>query len=96
MFKFLTIKTRKELGKAFITMFYLTIIAVGVTYTLSNNVDVFFLFPYFVWALISLSIGLYLYNDADIEEIKEKKKIGSISEIKKGVFHVQNAEIVTK
>ena len=93
MFKFLTINTRKELGKAFITMFYLTIIAVGVTYTLSNNVDFSFLLPYFVWALISLCIGLYLYNDADQEDIREKKKINSVSEIKKGIFHIQNAEI---
>lgn len=94
MLDFLTNSTRKEVGKAFVNMFYLTIIAVGVTYTLSSSdgVDVLRMVPYFVWAFVSLFFGILIYNNADSAEKKEKKDLKT--EIKKGVFHVDNAQII--
>ena len=86
----------REVGKALINVFYLTIVGVFVTYTLTNNeaLGVWSSLPYIVMSLISLLAGAMLISHADKRKQNEEDKSKSmITEVKKGIFHVQQAEI---
>ena len=87
----------REVGKALINVFYLTIVGVFVTYTLTNNgtLEVWSSLSYIIMSLISLLAGAMLISHADKRKQKEDKSKPMVTEVKKGVFHLHQAEINT-
>lgn len=87
----------REVGKAFINMFYLTLIAVFVTSPLTGNkfFSIFHPVFYVLLAFFFIALGIFLISHADKRE-ERKAKNAMQTEIKKGIFHIQNAELNSK
>lgn len=83
----------REVGKALVNIFYLTIVGVFVTYTLDNSDDlnIGISLVYICMAMLSLSLGIILISHADSREKEKKEHLHT--EVRKGIFHIQNAEI---
>ena len=87
----------REVGKALINVFYLTIVGVFVTYTLTNNETLGILssISYIIMSLISLLAGVMLISHADKRKQNDDKSSSMVTEVKKGIFHVEQVEIKT-
>lgn len=72
----ISFNAEREIGKAFINIFYLVVIGVFVTFTINNGtlIDIAMAFYFTTFAISSLLIGASLITNADKREEEYKKR----------------------